>query len=160
MPLTSDPGNFPATATADLGELAFSVTSDPGRTSDSIYEWTGARLGWDIYGDPNDPLTAHACNPNAQGFDPVTSEWCADHGNPLPVLIPDQKDVDAGPFFSGSPFLGQKVPLPPGKGIFNVDGSFFQIWHSHSEKEMTNNDVFPGGMMTFMVIVPPGITIP
>jgi FtsP/CotA-like multicopper oxidase with cupredoxin domain len=160
MPLTSDPGNFPATATADLGELAFSVTSAPGRTSDSIYEWTGARLGWDIYGDPNDPLTAHACNPNAQGFDPVTSEWCADHGNPLPVLIPDQKDVDAGPFFSGSPFLGQKVPLPPGKGIFNVDGSFFQIWHSHSEKEMTNNDVFPGGMMTFMVIVPPGITIP
>jgi hypothetical protein len=78
----------------------------------------------------------------------------------LPVLIPDQKDVDPGPFFSGSPFLGQKVPLAPGKGIFNVDGSFFQIWHSHSEKEMTNNDVFPGGMMTFMVIVPPGVTIP
>lgn len=160
MPLTSDPANFPATATADLGELAFSVTSAPGRTSDSIYEWTGKGLGWDVYGDPNDPLTAHTCTPNAQGFDPVTSEWCADHGAPLPVLMPDQRDVDAGPFFSGSPFLGQNVPLPPGKGIFNVDGSFFQIWHSHSEKEMTNNDVFPGGIMTFMVILPPGTPIP
>ena len=22
------------------------------------------------------------------------------------------------------------------------------MWHSHNEKEMTNNDIFPGGMMT------------
>jgi hypothetical protein len=159
MPLTSALANF-GTVGADLGELAFSVTSAPGRTSDSIFEWTGRNLGWDVYGDPNDPLTAHTCTPNAQGFDPVTSEWCADHGKPLPVLIPDQKDVDPGPFFSGSPFLGQKAPLPPGKGIFNVDGSFFQIMHSHSEKEMTNNDVFPGGMMTFIVIVHPLDPIP
>lgn len=153
--LESAPG-----AGADLGELAFSVTAVPGRTSDSIFTWSGKGLGWDVYGDPNDPATAHACNANAQGFDPVTSEWCADHGKPFPVAIPDQKDLEPGPFFSGSPFLGQKGPLPPGKGIFNVDGSFFQIWHSHSEKEMTTNDVFPGGMMTFMVIVPPGIPIP
>jgi len=24
--------------------------------------------------------------------------------------------------------------------------------HSHNEKEMTNNDIFPGGMMTHVVI--------
>jgi FtsP/CotA-like multicopper oxidase with cupredoxin domain len=166
MPLTSDPGNF-ATIGADLGELAFSVTSAPGRTSDSIFEWTGRNLGWDVYGDPNDPLTAHTCSPNAQGFDPVTFEWCADHGRifpltgtALPVLIPDQDDLSPGDFFSGSPFLGQKGTLPPGLGKFNVDGSFFQIMHSHTEKEMTNNDVFPGGMMTFIVILPPGTPIP
>jgi hypothetical protein len=159
MPLTSDPGNF-ATVGADLAEFAFSVTSAPGRTSDSIFEWTGKNLGWDVYGDPNDPLTAHTCTPNAQGFDPVTSEWCADHGRPLPVLIPEQDDLSPGDFFSGSPFLGQLGTLPPGLGKFNVDGSFFQIMHSHSEKEMTNNDVFPGGMMTFIVILPPGTPIP
>lgn len=156
IPLSSD---FP-TAGADLAESAFTVTAVPGKTSDSIFTWTGQNLGWDVYGDPNDPLAPHDCNPNAQGFDPVTSEWCADHGKPLPVAIPDVKEWDAGPFYSGSPFLGKKGPLPPGKGVFNVDGSFFQMWHSHNEKEITTNDVFPGGMMTFMVIVPPGITIP
>jgi hypothetical protein len=160
MPLTSNPAGFPASATADLGELAFSVTSAPGRTSDSIFEWTGARLGWDVYGDPNDPLTAHTCT-NPAGFDPVTFEWCPDHGRifpftgtALPVLMPDQDDLAPGDFFSGSPFLGQQGTLPPGFGKFNIDGSFFQIMHSHSEKEMTNNDVFPGGMMTFIVITP------
>jgi len=29
-----------------------------------------------------------------------------------------------------------------------------------TEKEMTTNDVFPGGMMTFVVVVPPGMPIP
>jgi FtsP/CotA-like multicopper oxidase with cupredoxin domain len=160
LPLTSDPGNFAALG-ANLAELSYSVTSVPGRTSDSIFQWTGRSLGWDVYGDPNDPLTAHACNDgNGDGFDDTRFEWCADHGKPLPVLLPDQKDVSPGPFYSGSPFLGRKDPLPPGLGNMNTDGSFFQIFHSHTEKEMTTNDVFPGGMMTFIVVVPPGIPIP
>lgn len=159
LPLTSDPANL-GTLGADLAELAFSVTSVPGRTSDSIFTWTGARLGWDIYGDPNAPETAHGCNPDATGFDPATSEWCADHGVALPVTIPDQKEWDPGPFYSGSPYLGRKELLPPGKGNMNLDGSYFHIFHSHTEKEMTTNDVFPGGMMTFIVIVHPGTPIP
>jgi FtsP/CotA-like multicopper oxidase with cupredoxin domain len=158
-PLTSDPA-----LGANLAELSYSVTSVPGRTSDSIFQWTGRSLGWDVYGDPNDPLTAHTCagsnNPQPGVTDPVTFEDCTYHGTPLPVQLPDQKDVSPGPFYSGSPFLGRKDPLPPGLGNMNTDGSFFQIFHSHSEKEMTTNDVFPGGMMTFIVVVPPGIPIP
>lgn len=156
FPLTSDPANFAAVG-ADLGELAFTVSAAPGRTSESIYTWTGKDLGWDVYGDPNDPMTAHACAPNAQGFDPVTSEWCADHGKPFPVGIPDRDDISVGDFYSGSPFLGQQAPVTPGFGNFNTDGSFFHMWHSHNEKEMTTNDVFPGGMMTMLVILPRGI---
>ena len=30
------------------------------------------------------------------------------------------------------------------------------MWHSHTEKEMVNNDIFPGGMMTMLVVAPPG----
>jgi hypothetical protein len=26
------------------------------------------------------------------------------------------------------------------------------MWHSHSEREIVNNDIFPGGMMTMLVI--------
>ncbi len=162
LPLTSDPANF-AVLGANLAELSYSVTSVPGRTSDSIFQWTGRNLGWDVYG--HTPGDGSSCIPDADGFhsvptDPNYREWCADHGKPLPVLLPAQQDLDAGPFFSGSPFLGQKGPLPPGKGTLNTDGSFFAIFHSHTEKEMTTNDVFPGGMMTFIVVVPPGIPIP
>jgi len=158
MPLTSDPANFTALG-PDLAEFAFSVMAVPGRTSESIYEWTGKDLGWDVYGDPTNLLTAHGCN-NPAGFDTVTSEWCPDHGKPIPVAIPDQKEWDPGPFYGGSPFLGVRDDLAPGKGNLNTNGSFFQIWHSHAEKEMTTNDVFPGGMMTFMVVVHPEIPIP
>jgi hypothetical protein len=31
--------------------------------------------------------------------------------------------------------------------------------HSHNEKELTNNNIFPGGMATFLVIVPPSTPI-
>ncbi len=29
------------------------------------------------------------------------------------------------------------------------------MWHSHNEKEIVNNNVFPGGMMTMMMVMPP-----
>jgi len=28
------------------------------------------------------------------------------------------------------------------------------MWHSHSERELTNNDIFPGGFLTMMGILP------
>jgi hypothetical protein len=33
------------------------------------------------------------------------------------------------------------------------------MWHSHNEREITTNDVFPGGMMMMLVIDPPGTAI-
>ena len=29
------------------------------------------------------------------------------------------------------------------------------MWHSHSEKEIVNDDIFPGGMMTMLMIMAP-----
>jgi hypothetical protein len=62
--------------------------------------------------------------------------------------------------YSGSPFLGAFGSLPPGEGGYNPWGGLFYMWHSHKEIEMVNNDVFPGGLMTMMIIVPPGTPIP
>jgi len=28
----------------------------------------------------------------------------------------------------------------------------FFMWHSHTERELVNNDIFPGGMMTMMIV--------
>ena len=33
------------------------------------------------------------------------------------------------------------------------------MWHSHTEKEMVNFDIFPGGMMTMLIIEAPGVMI-
>ena len=33
------------------------------------------------------------------------------------------------------------------------------MFHSHNEKEITNFDIFPGGMMTMLDIEPPGVPL-
>ena len=35
----------------------------------------------------------------------------------------------------------------------NLNGGLFFMWHSHNEKELTNFDIFPGGMLTFVIIL-------
>ncbi|OCC14278.1 Multicopper oxidase [Dissulfuribacter thermophilus] len=132
---------------ADLAQTVFTIKSIPGETVDSIFEWTGKGLGWDVYGHkPSDPLAPH--------------EYAPDHGKPFPVKLPDPLNLTYGGFWSGSPFLGSVGDLPPGEGGLNVYGGLFYMWHSHTEKEMVNNNIFPGGMMTMMVIEPPGAPIP
>ena len=34
------------------------------------------------------------------------------------------------------------------------------MWHSHNEREMTINDLFPGGLMTMFVVEHPATPIP
>lgn len=148
--LESSPGAGP-----DIGMDLFTIQAVPGETYDAIFEWTGKGLGWDIYG--TGPGYEHACaDVNLDGFDDATKEYCADHGKPFPVTLPDVSDLTLGGFYSGSPFLGFLSSLPPGQGGLNPFGGFAFMWHSHTEKEMTNYDIFPGGMMTMLIIQPPG----
>jgi len=56
--------------------------------------------------------------------------------------------------------LGTLGSLPPGEGGLNPHGGYAYMWHSHTEKELTNFDIFPGGLMTMLVIVPQGAPIP
>jgi FtsP/CotA-like multicopper oxidase with cupredoxin domain len=146
----------------DIAVSDFTITVLPGMTADGIFTWTGRDLGWDIYGvnDPNNPgFNPHGCDTPA-GYDTVTNEYCPDHDKPFPVILPDLKDLTFGQFYSGSPFLGAAGSLPPGEGGFNPNAGFFYMWHSHSEKELTSNDIFPGGMMTFLVVEKPVAAIP
>ena len=147
----------------------FTTLSVPGQTVDQIFTWTGKDLGWDIYGTGLD--YEHSCNGisvNAPppmvvasaGYDPGTQEYCPDHGKELPVDLPEAQSLAFGGFWSGSPFMGDVAPLPPGEGGLNPFGGFFFMWHSHSEKELANFDIFPGGMMSMMVVEPPGTPIP
>lgn len=155
--------------TLDLSHEVFTIQSLPGQTVDAIFDWTGKDLGWDIYGTTGEsgtqPIYPHACSPDANGYhsviaDPNYREWCADHNKPIPVTLPDQLSLTFGGFWSGSPYLGTLALLPPGQGGLNPNAGYTYMWHSHTEKELTNYDVFPGGMMTMLIVEPPGVAIP
>ena len=153
-------------AGALAGPLLFTIPSVPGGTADAIFEWTGKDLGWDIYG--TGPDYAHTCTDLLDnetgaavpdGYDDSGSnawEWCADHGREIPVTLPELGSLTFGGFWGGSPYLGDAGSLPPGEGGLNPNAGFTFMWHSHTERELVNNDVFPGGMMTMLIVEAPG----
>jgi FtsP/CotA-like multicopper oxidase with cupredoxin domain len=144
----------------DLSYMEFTVQGVPGETVDAIFDWTSKGLGWDIYGDPSDPDYAHTCSgAGPDNIDPNTGEDCNFHGVPLPVVMPESQSLTFGGHWSGSPFLGALGTLPPGEGGLNPNGGLAFMWHSHTEKEMTNYDIFPGGMMTMFIVEAPGVPI-
>jgi hypothetical protein len=71
------------------------------------------------------------------------------------VTLPEQQALSFGGLWSGSPYLGTVEPLPPLQGGLNPAGGFSFMWHSHTERELTNDDIFPGGMMTMMIVQAP-----
>ncbi len=104
-------------------------------------------------------------------------EWCGDHGKALeskpfgnvgsggPVTLPDPNILVNGPWYGGSPYFGPDAnaravgptAIPPFGTIANDPGSeagFAYMWHSHNEREITTNNIFPGGMMTMMLVDP------
>jgi FtsP/CotA-like multicopper oxidase with cupredoxin domain len=151
--LSSAPGSG-----ADLGEQAFTTNAVPGSTMDAIYTWTGANMGWDFYGHAGPGgETGQACVD--AGVALVAGESLADHCKPLPVTLPSQETLTFGQFYSGSPFMGNLGALPPGEGGFNPNGGFMFMWHSHNEKEIVNFDIFPGGMLTMLLIEHPSVPL-
>ncbi len=145
------------------GPALFTIPSVPGGTSDSIFEWTGKDLGWDMYGHTDGDGVACE-DTDGDGYDDTPAgdnlwEWCADHGKPIPVTLPALSNLAFGGFYSGSPYLGALGSLPPGEGGLNPNAGFAYMWHSHTERELVNNDVFPGGMMTMLIVEPPNVPI-
>jgi FtsP/CotA-like multicopper oxidase with cupredoxin domain len=129
--------------------------------------------------DPGSPGT-----PN-YGYDTTTAakaagnyfEWCADHNHPLETNPTgqiagggsaaqfDPQVATNGLWYNGTPYLGPDAvtrnrgttPLPPGTASQNPlsESGIAFMWHSHNEREITTNDVFPGGMLMMMLVDPP-----
>jgi len=154
-------------ATQLAGPLLFTIPTVSGQSVDAIFTWTGQGLNWDVYGI----VEAHTCNSKplpatpgdtaaqSAGFDPVTKEYCPDHGKPIPVTPPDPQIVLNGQWYGGTPYLGLQsanpTPEAPGTLNQNPEAGYAYMWHSHNEREITTNDVFPGGMLMMLLIDPP-----
>jgi len=124
------------------------------------------------------------CTPDANGYytaDPHAPnyyEWCPDHGVALekhpfgtvanggPVTLPDPNVLTNGAWYGGSVYLGPDATVratgpdgvtPPSGTIANSptqEAGFAYMWHSHNEREITTNNIFPGGMMMMMLVDP------
>jgi FtsP/CotA-like multicopper oxidase with cupredoxin domain len=129
----------------------------------------------------SDPLAKLPCTPDANGYntgDPTAInfwEWCQDHNKPLqvapfgdvaaggPATLPDPDIFTNGAWYSGSPYLGPNattratgpnssfLPSNVQANPSNERGWAF-MWHSHNEREITTNNVFPGGMLMMMMV--------
>jgi plastocyanin len=119
------------------------------------------------YGTYLTQVAAVTTTTTSPGYDTATGENCADHGKPIPVVPPDPQIVANGLWYSGTPYLGVQTigssfastPLPPGTSLQNTSAGYAYMWHSHDEREITTNDVFPGGMMMMLIIDPPGTSV-
>ncbi len=97
-----------------------------------------------------------------------------------PTTLPDPNLFTNGPWFGGSPYLGPDATTratfgtcsagypatagsscsttgttPPSGTIANNPSSeagFAFMWHSHNEREITTNNIFPGGMLMMMLV--------
>jgi FtsP/CotA-like multicopper oxidase with cupredoxin domain len=130
----------------------------------------------------SDPSAKLACSPDANGYNTgdYTAinyfEWCQDHNKPLqavpigdvaaggPVTLPDPNILTNGAWYGGSPYLGPDATVravgstgttPPAGTVANgprSEAGFAFMWHSHNEREITTNNIFPGGMMMMMMV--------
>ena len=121
------------------------------------------------------------CTPDANGYNTGAPtainyfEWCADHNKPLqatplgdvpsggPATLPDPNIFTNGAWYSGSPYLGPDATtravgpntvLQPSNVQANPSNErgWAYMWHSHNEREITTNNVFPGGMFMMMLV--------
>jgi FtsP/CotA-like multicopper oxidase with cupredoxin domain len=103
-------------------------------------------------------------------------EWCQDHNKPVqaypfgdvakggPATLPDPNIFTNGNWYGGSPYLGPNATIravgatgvtPPSGTIANSPSSeagFAFMWHSHNEREITTDNIFPGGMLMMMLV--------
>src|ERR1700693_5858840 len=123
-----------------------------------------------------------SCTPDANGYNTSAPtainyyEWCQDHNKPLqaapfgdvaaggPATLPDANLFTNGPWYGGSPYLGPNATTravgatgttPPSGTIANSptgEAGFAFMWHSHNEREITTNNIFPGGMLMMMLV--------
>ncbi len=129
-----------------------------------------------------DPLAKLPCTPDANGYNTGAPtainfwEWCQDHNKPVqarpfgdvpgggPVTLPDPNLFTNGAWYGGSPYLGPDATgravgatgtTPPSGTIANSpsgEAGFAFMWHSHNEREITTNNIFPGGMLMMMLV--------
>jgi hypothetical protein len=81
-------------------------------------------------------------------------QWSADV-NPIKVPEPNQQDRLEGPFWNGSPYLGNQQPFNTGVTRYNECGEFYHFAHDHDLIHITSFGISGGGGQLTLVRVDP-----
>jgi FtsP/CotA-like multicopper oxidase with cupredoxin domain len=129
----------------------------------------------------SDPSAKLPCTPDVNGYNTSAPtainyyEWCQDHNKPLevsplgdvagggPATLPNPNIFTNGPWYGGTPYLGPDATTRSAGPTDNLqpfntqanpanERGFAFMWHSHNEREITTNNVFPGGMLMMMLV--------
>lgn len=80
--------------------------------------------------------------------------------NPVPTTDPQLQNLAIGSFYSGTPYLGFKGPLPPGSSTQNECGEYYILAHNHALQKITSWGVNMTGPVTYTRVNPPNTTCP
>ena len=75
--------------------------------------------------------------------------------NPIPVTTSNVANLVHGMFYSGSPYLGETGPLPPGTSTLNQCGEYYIISHNHALYQITSWGMTMSGPITYLRVDPP-----
>lgn len=114
----------------DLSYERFALVAGPGQTFDALFHWHN-----------REAYTSTASLP---------SQFA------LPVADPGWQNLVYGPHYSGSPYLGETGPMPPGFTTHNQCGEFYIIAHNHALFQLTSWGLPMTGPGTFLRVDPPG----
>jgi hypothetical protein len=121
-----------------------------GRDGHELVTPTGADASvetFDTVVAPGQTIDAQFTWVDAQNWQPDT--------NPIGVPIPGQQDRLEGPFWNGSPYLGDLQPLTTGVTRYNECGEFYQFAHDHDLIHITSFGISGGGGQLTLVRVDP-----
>jgi len=121
-----------------------------GRDGQPVVDAGGADLSYDKFSVPVGP---------GQTWD-VTFDWRNIDGysssSPIPVTVPQQQNLSVGPYWSGSPYLGNDGPLPAGGENYSQCGEYYHIAHNHALQQMTSwGGITLSGQAAYTRIDPP-----
>jgi FtsP/CotA-like multicopper oxidase with cupredoxin domain len=113
-------------------------------------------------------------------YKPLQANPFGDVATGGPATLPDPNILTNGPWYGGTPYLGPDAtlragnpgcapttltnPMSPAPANCSVqqpsnvqanppnERGFAFMWHSHNEREITTNNVFPGGMLMMMLV--------
>jgi len=102
---------------------------------------------FDIVVGPGQTVDALFTWVDAQNWQPDT--------HPIGVPVPDQQDRLEGPYWNGSPYLGDREPLATQKVSYNECGEFYHFAHDHDLIHITSFGVSGGGGQLTLVRVDP-----
>jgi hypothetical protein len=162
-----------ATTAGALAEMSLGANSPPNDAQASLPCVPDANGYYTLNSNPPAPASALNYFEWCQDHNkPVQVAPFGDVASGGPATLPDPNVLTNGQWYGGSPYLGPDASLRGSMAACDTstnancttllpsntqanpanERGWAFMWHSHNEREITTNNVFPGGMLMMMLV--------